>query len=468
MKKLIIIITSVFVSINSNAQYTLLHSFGDTITDGNNPKSNLLYDGTFLYGMTSSGGADSAGTIFKIKPDGTAYLKLFDFVDTATGMGPQGSLISDGLFLYGMTFGGGANGYGTIFKIMPDGTGFLKLLDFAGTTNGRFPVGSLLYQDSTLFGMTQQGGLNDLGTIFKIKPDGTNYVKLLDMAGTLYGRTPDGSLISDSTFLYGMTYQGGANGSVGVGFGTVFKIKKDGTGYTDLLDFDDTISGKYPYGSLFFDGTFLYGMNYEGGANNSGTIFKIKTDGTSYTKLLDFSYYLTGANPAGSLIFDGTFLYGTCAAGGANNNGTIFKIKTDGTGFAKLFDFLWFPTGSNPFMGQLVSDSIYFYGMTMNGGVNSNGVIYKFNFTTVNVGETNSSIENIIFPNPSFGIFTFEQNTLSKTEIEIHNIIGELIYKTNTKTTQITIDLSKEAKGIYFVKTTDNNRNVTNKKIIIQ
>jgi uncharacterized repeat protein (TIGR03803 family) len=98
--------------------------------------SSLIYDGTFLYGMTSWGGTNGDGTIFKIKPDGTGSVKLFDFNKTINGSQPNGSLISDGTFLYGMTFRGGTNDVGTTFKIKPDGTSYVKLLDFDGTTTG--------------------------------------------------------------------------------------------------------------------------------------------------------------------------------------------------------------------------------------------------------------------------------------------------------------------------------------------
>ena len=70
--------------------------------------------------------------------------------------------------------------------------------------------------------------------------------------------------------------------------------------YTKLLDFD-SINGKYPFGDLFSDGSFLYGITQNGGTNDNGVVFKIKPDGTGYSKLLDF----TGSGtPVGSLISD--------------------------------------------------------------------------------------------------------------------------------------------------------------------
>src|SRR3989337_1881819 len=92
--------------------------------------------------------------------------------------------------------------------------------------------------------------------------------------------------------------------------------------YTKLLDIDGT-NGSSPLGSLISDGTFLYGMTQWGGTNNIGTIFKIMPDGSGYTKLLDFDD-TNGSKPACSLISDGTFLYGMTTFGGTNMMGVVF------------------------------------------------------------------------------------------------------------------------------------------------
>src|SRR5207249_1166080 len=90
-----------------------------------------------------------------------------------------GSLISDNTaFLFGMSFYGGSNNYGTIFKMMPDGSGFTTLHNFS-VTDG-YPTGSLIYDGTFLYGMTTKGGSMGNGIIFKILPDGNSYTKLLD------------------------------------------------------------------------------------------------------------------------------------------------------------------------------------------------------------------------------------------------------------------------------------------------
>lgn len=358
---MICILTSHF---QSHAQYAKLLDFAQLENDAAYPYGALLYDGTFMYGMTQYGGINNNGTIFKVMPDGSAYTKLLDF-DGANGSNPFGSLIYDGTFLFGMTAQGGANGLGVIFKIKPDGAEYSKLLDFEGT-NGSTPMGSLFAIGTSLFGTTSGGGSGSAGTIFKINSDGTGYVKLLDFVGITNGSYPRGSLISDGTFLYGMTEGGGAND-----IGTIFKIMPDGTGYLKLLDFNGTANGSGPAGDLVSDGTFLYGMTPAGGSNNMGTIFKIMPDGTGYSKLLDFDG-TNGNAPHDALIFDGTFLYGTTSLGGTNGGGTVFKIMPDGTGYAKLKQLdIASPDAS------LVSDGTFLYGTTWNGGGPGQGMIFK-------------------------------------------------------------------------------------------
>jgi uncharacterized repeat protein (TIGR03803 family) len=340
----------------------------DGTNNGSYPYGSLFSDGTFLYGMTEAGGANNLGTIFKIKPDGTGYVKLFDFDGTANGSNPDGSLISDGTFLYGMTGSGGLSDYGTIFKIKTDGTGFTKLHDF-DFNDGINPYGSLILEGGFLYGMTSAGGLDASGgTIFKIKPDGTGFLKLLDVGGS-FGANPKSSLVSDGTFFYGMTSKGGSSN-----LGSLFKIKPDGTGATKILDFTGLVNGSNPSSDLFFDGTFLYGLTNSGGANDFGTIFKIKTDGTGYISLLDLDAAPNGSYPYGSVISDGTFLYGLMDSGGTSDFGTVFKIKKDGSGFVKLLDFD--VTGTGP-TGSLVSDGTFLYGMTSNGGERNRGTLFK-------------------------------------------------------------------------------------------
>src|SRR5579863_7693217 len=107
--------------------------------------------------------------------------------------------------------------------------------------------------------------------------------------------------------------------------------------YKTLVNFAGG-NGQYPYGSLIISGTTLYGMTTGGGANSDGCIFSVDSNGSSYTILHSFTGLYSSA-PDGSLTLSGTKLYGMTGAGGANLDGNIFSINTNGTGYADLLDF---------------------------------------------------------------------------------------------------------------------------------
>jgi uncharacterized repeat protein (TIGR03803 family) len=467
MKKLYTIIVFVFIGTFANAQYTKLLDFAGT-ANGSAPTGSLISDGNFLYGMTTTGGtgtcAHGCGVIFKLKSDGTGDTTLLNFSGVSNGSYPQGSLISDGTFMYGMTFRGGMNDYGVVFKIKPDGTGYVKLFDFNGTINGYNPLGSLISDGIFLYGMTCRGGANNYGTIFKIKPDGTGYAKLLDFNGTANGSHPYGSLISDGTFLYGMTYDGGAN-NVGV----IFKIKPDGTNFSKLLDFVFTAYGDGPAGDLFYDGTFLYGMTTAGGINNYyGTIFKIKPDGTGCTKLLDFAGVANGESPFGSLISDGTYLYGTTLHGGTNAYGTLFKIQPDGTGYSKLLDFAGAANGRNPW-ANLLSDGTFMYGMTYAGGINDSGTIFKINPIGMGIAENNTVIDFTIYPNPFSTQTTLQTDEIFKdATLTVYNLFGQTVKQIDNLSGQtIIFHRDNLPSGLYFIRIAQDNKTFSVDKLVI-
>lgn len=327
-------------------EYSKLFDFSSP--NGRRPVGSLISDDTFLYGMTFSGGANTYdGVIFKIKPEGSGYAKLHDFdvSNEMDGGNPSGSLTYDGTYLYGMTNGGGSTATGIIFRIKPDGTEFTKLHDFIAM-DGYEPLGSLISDGTFLYGMSRAGGSvgtpDGFGVIFRIKPDGSEYVKLMDFNG-LNGKYPSGDLIYDGTFLFGMA-GGGANEEEG---GVIFKIKPDGSEYTKLWDFTGT-TGAYPVGSLIYNETFLYGMTRVGGTNNNGVIFRLQTDGSEYTKLHDFPDTINGRRPENSLISDGTFLYGMTYYGGIADSGIVFKFNPLGTGVHKTKMEAYFTAYPNP------------------------------------------------------------------------------------------------------------------------
>jgi uncharacterized repeat protein (TIGR03803 family) len=71
--------------------------------------------------------------------------------------------------LYGMTQNGGSTNGGTLFRLVGDGSGFAVLHSFTGgALNGRYPLGSPTLSGSKLYGMTYEAGSGNGGTIFSV------------------------------------------------------------------------------------------------------------------------------------------------------------------------------------------------------------------------------------------------------------------------------------------------------------
>ncbi len=338
-------------------------------TDGGEPQGSLFYDSSFLYGMTNTGGTSDSGVIFKVKTDGTGFQKLLDFSNSASGANPIGSLVSDGTFLYGFTLRGGSSNFGVMFKIKPDGTGFVKMIDFGSALVGRAPKGSPVFDGVYFYGMSTDGGLYSNGVFFRVKPDGGELTALGSVLGITDGPLPEGTLFVNGTTLYGV------RSAMGDGrYGAIFKMKNDGTNYSEIYTF--SIDGRSPVGRPISNGTSYFGLTNQGGATDEGTIYKINADGSGYSIVFNFTSATTGTQPSGSLIYDGTYFYATTAQGGTHNAGTVFKVKPDGTGYQLLADLNYTPTGATP-RGSLISDGTFLYGLAQNGGANDYGALFK-------------------------------------------------------------------------------------------
>lgn len=455
----LIFATLLFYASNpSFAQYIKLFDFTDTIT-GSAPFGSLISDGTYLYGMTFSGGLYDRGTIFKIKTDGTDFNKLLDFSGIQNGGSPYGGLYANGDFLYGVTGGGGVNNKGVLFKIKPDGSGFSILFQF-DSLSGSSPQGNLIFDGTYLFGMTYSNGTDNSGTIYKIKMDGSGFSKLYDFVYALSGGLPRGSLYYDGDFLFGMTEEGGVNY-----VGTIFKIKTDGTGFSKIFDFNNGVFGRFPEGSFISDGIYLYGTTRGGGTNYRGNIFRIKPDGNDYSQIVDFDT-VGGTNIHSTLVSDGEFFYGITTIGGIYGDGIIYRVKPDGSNYSKLYEFSNTLNLSGRYPeSSLLLDGSSLYGTTTNGGVNTDaGVIYKLDIIT---GISNSLVENnfSVYPNPTTAKVYITGNNYNN--IEIYNSIGQKISIRkflNQRSNEF--DLSDLPKGIYLLKIY-HEKNIFNKKIIV-
>jgi uncharacterized repeat protein (TIGR01451 family) len=367
------------LSLPLSAQFHIIHSFTVGSADGAHPVNTPLLSGSVLYGATCYGGSADKGILFKVNIDGSGFIALHTFTGSSTnGAYPQGTLVLISTTLYGTTSSGGTANSGTVFKIDTDGNNFLILHSFlGGSSDGSSPRSSVVVVGATLYGTTTYGGPDDKGTIFQVDTDGSDFGLLRTFAGGLAdGAHPYGPLLLDGSTFYGMTYTGGASN-----MGTVFKIGTGGSGFGLVRSFaGGTTDGAYPsYGGLAISGSTLFGLTQNGGSDNHGTIFAVNTAGTGFNVLHSFVSGTTdGYEPKGSLVLSGSTLFGMTYFGGEGDKGTIFSVGTDGSNYSSLHSFAGGELdGAHPYCDLLVAGSLL-YGMTYYGGSTDYGTLFVY------------------------------------------------------------------------------------------
>ncbi len=261
----------------------------DTVTLGTCPGlGDLTYDAAGnIYGTIPC----CYGAVYELTPNGMATA-LYYFAGGADGDSPQAGVIFDRAGnLYGTTVGGGTGNCGTVYKLSPSGSGNwtkTTLYNFQCTSDGSAPYGGLIFDSAgNLYGTTNFGGANMVGTVYELSPAGGgswtfHLVYSLQYQGTfdflLYG--PTGSLAIDSSgSLYGTAVLDGA-----FGVGSVFKLTPSNGGwtYTSLHDFSGGTDGDQPFGNVLVDANGnVYGTASQGGLSGAcggpgcGTVWKI-------------------------------------------------------------------------------------------------------------------------------------------------------------------------------------------------
>jgi uncharacterized repeat protein (TIGR03803 family) len=284
---------------------------------------------------------DGCGVVWRLQPDGLGgwvqdVIHAFQNID---GYGPGGPLSFDAQGnLYGMTPGGGGFGMGTVFQLRPTPTGpwqhrvihhFTGGEDGGGGSKARL----LIEPDGTMYGVATTGGAYGLGTAFRMAPvpgTGWEYEVLHAFRGIPDGIFPYGGLIKDAQGnLYGTTYYGGVDD-----LGTVYRLSQVGGTWTStvLHDFAGGNDGAYPISALAF-GTngAMYGTTSLGGVSGDGTVFKMTKNaaGVWRTKVVYAFDGSDGELPYSGLIMDPVTqdLFGTAVHGGENGDGTIYRFS---------------------------------------------------------------------------------------------------------------------------------------------
>src|ERR1017187_5890072 len=244
--------------------FGVLHSFTNAPNDGANPEGQPILISSNLFGVTLNGGAYSLGAIYQGNTNGTNYNIIYSFGND-DGVNPFCTLASSGPFLYGMTFNGGIGDGGVLFRVRTNGLNYTALhLFMGGDTDGILPDGSVIVTNGTLFGMTFNGGTNDAGVVFKVSTNTTGFAILHSFGGGPNdGASPSEGVTLGGTSLFGTTSFGGSNN-----LGTVFSMVTNGASYKILHHFtgsNTNSDGAYPAGPLTLNGSTLYGITTFGG-----------------------------------------------------------------------------------------------------------------------------------------------------------------------------------------------------------
>jgi uncharacterized repeat protein (TIGR03803 family) len=342
-----------------------------------------------FYGTTVSGGANNNGTVFKITPGGalTTLYSFCSQSGCGDGAFPYAAVVqaANGNF-YGTTVNGGANHDGTVFKITPSGklTTIYNFCSQSACADGAYPYAGLVQAaNGDFYGTTYGGGARNYGTVFNITASGTltTLHSFCSQSGCADGAYPYAGLVQAANGdFYGIASEGGADAG-----GTVFKLTSSGT-LTTLYSFCSQnlcTDGFDPVAGLIqATNEDFYGTTEVGGANSAGTVFQITSSGT-LTTLYSFcsqSGCMDGGYPYAALV-QGTNgdLYGLASEGGVSGAGTVFKITRSGTPTA-LYSFCsqsGCTDGELPNAGLVQATNGDFYGTTYYGGANGDGTIFR-------------------------------------------------------------------------------------------
>ena len=359
-----------------------------------------------LYGFTENGGGGSCnycGSVFELTPNGNSWTEtdLWDFTGYSDGDAPTALVLGPAGLLYGTQVGFGPQNTespsGAVFEIsLPAGSKASAPVQFYVFlfTDGDEPATGLISDAAgNLYGTTNYGGLNDIGSVFKLSPSGTGWRESLiysfgPASRVLYYRVGPSGLVFDSKGnLYGTTGFGGTAHA-----GSVFELSPLTGGNwkeTTLESFSPTSGPGQPAGGLVFDKAgHIFGVSVQGGTNKLGTVFEmIQGTGGQWTTtaIYNFAGYPNdGAQPQTGLTIDSAGnLYGTTQTGGdgqcRDNTGTVVGCGTAfelsyvaGAGWKEtiLHSFLGLRgnDGETPTGGLVLDGSGSLYGTTGNGG----------------------------------------------------------------------------------------------------
>lgn len=360
---------------DATVSFSTVYSFKNA-PDGGGVQAKMTKVGGVLYGTSHGGGANGYGSIFKFDPVDGVEKVIYSFKDGLDGWGPEALL----QYVNGTFYGTASSvpepgfpdgqGNGSVFAISPLGA-FHVLHTFAGAPDGANPEGFVISVNGTLYGTTFVGGTGTCGysesqgcgTVFNIDPKTGAEQTIYSFKGGSDGAGPRSGLVDLNGTLYGVTYYGGANDD-----GTVFSITTGGAENV-LYSFKGGADGSHPQSALTpLNGT-LYGTTNQGGSTGYGTVYSITTQGA------ESIVYPVCCGPEGGLIPVNGVLYGTTSDNGSSSGGTVFSVTVGGA-YQTLHEFHGGSGGGSP-EATITNINGTFYGTTRLAGGHGVGTIFK-------------------------------------------------------------------------------------------
>ncbi|HZT43548.1 MAG TPA: choice-of-anchor tandem repeat GloVer-containing protein [Chthonomonadaceae bacterium] len=294
--------------------------------DGAGPYNAITFDKSGnIYGTTSYGGIYGSGNVWKYSPTTNTVTDLFD-LGGAAGFFLTSNVVVSGTKLFGTAVYGGSHDYGALFEMTLGTLTTLTILHSFNYSDGAFPFGQLILgSDKALYACCNGGGAYGYGTIFKATTKGV-VTTLHSLDGSTEGAYPNSGVIEGKDgMLYAGTYLGGANG-----VGTAYQVSRDGSVFNVLHTFDYSDGSGAVGEFLWGSDNMLYGTTYSGGANGNGTAFQLSPDGSVFNSLYSFG----ASSSDGSTPFAGVTegpdgnMYGVTDAGGTFSAGTAYMLPT--------------------------------------------------------------------------------------------------------------------------------------------
>ncbi len=378
---------------------TVLHQFRATNSrDGSESYAGLIAGPHGrLYGDSFLGGSANNGIIFELSPPASSggawvYRVLYSFGATPDGAGPRGTLTRDhDGNLYGTTQIGGQSGCGTVFELSPpaiSGGAWTESVLYSfkcSSTDGSGPLGGVVFDElGNLYGSTEGGGVQGLGTVFKLTPSTSGGTWTEAQLHSFRGDAHDGdepfyglTFAGHGTF-YGFTSYGGASGS-----GTFYQITTRGK-ETVLYTFQDGLDGGAPTGEPILDASGnVYGTANVGGATNNGVVFEFTlpvVTGQPWTETVLYSFSGSdGSSPSGVTFGPSGVLYGTTWVGGTNNDGVVFELAAPTSGGSWTESTLLELDGKGDGASVWAAPALFngtLYGVAIGGGTEGAGTVF--------------------------------------------------------------------------------------------